>query len=62
MRVMRVRVWAMRVMEKGKIKKKKKIEKKIVWIRYIVLYYLFMSPSAIFDSFQTQFLSDRCVY
>ena len=61
MRVMRVRVWAMRVMEKGKIKKKKKIEKKIVWIRYIVLYYLFMSPSAIFDSFQTQFLSDKRV-
>ena len=28
---------------------------------YIVLCY-FMSPSAIFDSFQTQFLSDRHVY
>ena len=54
---------AMRAMQKGKIINKKKIKKKIVWIRYIVPYYLIMSPSAaIFDSFQTQFLSDRRVY
>ena len=46
----------------GKIKNKKKVKKKMYWIRYIEPYYIFMSPSAIFDSFQTQFLSDRLVY
>ena len=46
-------------MKNEKINKIKKIS---VYMRYIIPYYLFMSPSAIFDRFQTQFLSDKSVY
>ena len=33
-----------------------------MYVKYIVQYYLLMSPCAIFDCFQTQFLSDRSIY
>ena len=57
MRVMRARVRAMRVMQKGKIKKKKESLKKNCMnkiYRTLLLIH--------FDSFHTQFLSDRRVY